>query len=248
MRIPKVILPLLAVVGLGFAGTAVTACHAEGHAQVAVNSDNSASATVATPPPPSSTPEAATTPPPPPPPPPRKITLKGVGMKSATQIDLPGAVDFKTGSAKLDMTKNTTGFLTQVKTIMTSNPDINLLSVEGNTDNEGEDKGFDNTKLSQDRAQAVVDYLTKNGIDATRLKAVGMGSKNPLCPNDSAEHKACNRRVEVHVRKFGGQDVQSDSSGGGGAAPAGTSTAATATSSAPATSGSAVGGAKPKTK
>jgi outer membrane protein OmpA-like peptidoglycan-associated protein len=169
-------------------------------------------------------------------------------MKSATQIDLPGAVDFKTGSAKLDMTKNTTGFLTQVKTIMTSNPDINLLSVEGNTDNEGEDKGFDNTKLSQDRAQSVVDYLTKNGIDATRLKAVGNGSKNPLCANDSAEHKACNRRVEVHVRKFGGQDVQSDSSGGGGgAAPAGTSTAAAATSAAPAASGSAVGTPKPKT-
>jgi outer membrane protein OmpA-like peptidoglycan-associated protein len=241
MRIPKVILPLLAIVGVGLAGSAATACHAEGHAQVAVNDTSSASASVTPPPPPSTT--DTTPPPPPPPPPPHKITLKGVQMKSATQVDIPGAIDFKTGSGKLDMTKNTTGVLTQVQTVLKNNPEITQMSVEGNTDNAGEDKGFDNVKLSQDRANSVVDWLTKNGIDPSRLTAVGNGSKMGIFPNDSAEHKAANRNVQFHVRAFNGTPVQADSSSGG------TSAAATTAATAPATSASGgVGGGKPKGK
>jgi outer membrane protein OmpA-like peptidoglycan-associated protein len=98
---------------------------------------------------------------------------------------------------------------------MKDNSQITTLSVEGNTDNEGEPK-FDNKKLSQDRAQSVVDYLAKEGVDKGRLQAMGYGSSNPLAPNDTAANKALNRRVEFHVLGWNGQSVQKDTS----AAPA----------------------------
>jgi outer membrane protein OmpA-like peptidoglycan-associated protein len=158
-------------------------------------------------------------------------------MKSSTQIDMPGDIEFQTGSSKIVMTDKSKKVLTQLAQILKDNPEITKLSVEGNTDNEGEEKGFDNVKLSQARADAVVDWLKKNGVDGGRLSSLGNGSKNPLAPNDSAEHKALNRRVEFHVRSFNGQSLES-SSGGGSTPPAASSAAATppppASSAAPA--------------
>jgi OOP family OmpA-OmpF porin len=151
-------------------------------------------------------------------------------MKSATQIDMPGAIDFETGSAKIKMNDASKKVLSQITTILKDNPSITTLSVEGNTDNAGEDKGFDNTKLSQERAQSVVDYIVKQGVEKGRLTPVGNGSKNPLAANDSTEHKAVNRRVEFHVRSFNGQAVTADAPAAGAAAAA---------APAPAASGSA---------
>jgi outer membrane protein OmpA-like peptidoglycan-associated protein len=158
-------------------------------------------------------------------------------MKSATQIDMPGAIDFQTGSAKIVMNEASKKVLGQITTIMKDNPQITSLSVEGNTDNAGEDKGFDNTKLSQERAQSVVDYIIKNGIDKGRLTPVGNGSKNPLAANDTPDHKATNRRVEFHVRSFNGQAVASEGGGAGAVAPAPAAAAAPAASASPAAGG-----------
>jgi hypothetical protein len=141
-------------------------------------------------------------------------------MKSATQIDMPGDIEFQTGSSKINLSDKSKKVLTQLLAILKDNTEVTKLSVEGNTDNEGEDKGFDNVKLSKDRSQAVVDYLTKNGVDAKRLNAIGLGSKNPLKPNDSAANKATNRRVEFHVREFNGEPVSSDDSSASTAAAA----------------------------
>jgi OOP family OmpA-OmpF porin len=212
----KLFLPMLAVAALGFSGAAVTGCHAEAGAEAKVGGATPPPPPPAAPPPPASTTAEAPPPPPPPPPPPappkQVIQLKGVNMKSATQIDMPGAIDFQTGSAKIVMNDASKKVLTQISTILKDNPSITSLSIEGNTDNAGESKGFDNTKLSQDRAQSVVDYIIKQGVDKGRLAAVGNGSKNPLAPNDTPEHMAGNRRVEFHVRGFNGQAVASDAS------------------------------------
>jgi outer membrane protein OmpA-like peptidoglycan-associated protein len=129
-------------------------------------------------------------------------------MKSATQIDMPGAIDFESGSTTIKMSAASKKVLAAIAEALKSNPEITTLSVEGNTDNAGEDKGFDNVKLSKERAQAVVDFLTKTEkVDAARLKAEGFGSTHPLQQNDTAEHKALNRRVEFHVLGFNGQPV-----------------------------------------
>jgi OOP family OmpA-OmpF porin len=133
------------------------------------------------------------------------VELKGVKMRSATQMDL-GSVDFDSGKATIVMNASTKKVLGTVTDVLKGNGDITTLSVEGNTDNAGE-PAFDNKKLSQDRAQAVVDWLVKGGIDQGRLQAVGNGSANPLVPNDTPAHKAQNRRVEFHVLGWKGQPI-----------------------------------------
>jgi len=134
------------------------------------------------------------------------VKLKGIQMKSGSQIDMPGAIDFDKGKATITQTAGTKKVLGTMAQVLKDNPTITSLSVEGNTDNAGE-PAFDNKGLSQGRAQAVVDYLVSQGIDKGRLTAVGNGSSNPLVPNDTPAHMALNRRVEFHVLGFNGQSV-----------------------------------------
>ena len=54
--------------------------------------------------------------------------------------------------------------------------------------------------MSGKRAQAVVDYLVKAGLPASRFTAVGYGSSQPVAGNDTDEGKAQNRRIEFLVR------------------------------------------------
>ncbi|HPZ88649.1 MAG TPA: OmpA family protein, partial [Flavihumibacter sp.] len=49
------------------------------------------------------------------------------------------------------------------------------------------------------RAQSVVTYLIKNGIDAKRLKFQGFGADKPIADNKTEEGRAQNRRTEVIV-------------------------------------------------
>jgi OOP family OmpA-OmpF porin len=76
-------------------------------------------------------------------------------------------------------------------------PNANI-EVAGHTDADGED-AF-NQALSEKRAQAVIDYLVKAGLPATRFTAVGYGATQPLAGNDTDEGKAQNRRIEFLVR------------------------------------------------
>ncbi len=70
------------------------------------------------------------------------------------------------------------------------------LEISGHTDNTG-DKDH-NQKLSEGRAQAVVDVLVKKyGINPERLQAKGYGDARPVAANDSDANKAKNRRVEL---------------------------------------------------
>ena len=192
---------VLAVAGIGVPN--VIACHVDAHTQVGESPPPTPPSPPAPPPP--ATTVAQPSPPPPPAPPKRVIALKGVQMKSATQIDMPGDIEFQKASSAIVMNDKTKRVLTQLAAILKDNPEITKLSIEGNTDNEGESKGFDNRKLSEQRAQAVIEWLSKQGVDSKRLTAVGKGSKNPLEPNDTPEHMAQNRRVEFHVREFNGQ-------------------------------------------
>ncbi|HZU84609.1 MAG TPA: OmpA family protein [Polyangiaceae bacterium] len=241
MKTYKILLPLVAVAAVGLAGMGAAGCHAEGHAQIggAQTPPPAPPAPPAPPPPASTTAEAPAPPPPPPAPPKRVVALKGVQMKSATQIDMPGDIEFQKASAKIVMNDKTKKVLTQLAAILKDNPEITKLSIEGNTDNEGESKGFDNVKLSQQRAQSVVEWLTKQGVDTKRLAAIGNGSKNPLAANDTPEHMAENRRVEFHVREFNGQSVPPEEGAGAQAAAATPAGATPAASSGPASAGAA---------
>jgi OOP family OmpA-OmpF porin len=73
-------------------------------------------------------------------------------------------------------------------------PEIRV-EVGGHTDSAGGD-GY-NLRLSQDRAQAVLDYLVENGVERTRLSAKGFGEGQPLADNATDGGRRQNRRVEL---------------------------------------------------
>jgi len=85
------------------------------------------------------------------------------------------------------------GAINEIYTLMKENPDLKF-SVEGHTDSQGDD-AF-NMKLSQERAETVMNTLIKLGISGDRLAAKGWGESKPISNNASPEDMANNRRVE----------------------------------------------------
>jgi chemotaxis protein MotB len=75
------------------------------------------------------------------------------------------------------------------------------LRVEGHTDDLRISSAQfpSNWELSTARAISVVSYLEDHGITRDRLSVAGYGEFHPLAPNDSAERRALNRRVEIVV-------------------------------------------------
>ncbi len=70
--------------------------------------------------------------------------------------------------------------------------------IEGHTDSVGNDA--DNLRLSQQRAQSVVDYLrSEHDIDGDRLTAVGYGETRPIADNDTDTGKQANRRINAVI-------------------------------------------------
>jgi OOP family OmpA-OmpF porin len=124
------------------------------------------------------------------------VTVKASDMADALAtkgtVDLYGILfdidktDIKPESAKT---------LDEVASLMKIDRSLKL-EISGHTDNTG-DKDH-NQKLSEGRAQAVVDALVKNyGIDASRLAAKGYGDTMPVADNATDAGKAKNRRVEL---------------------------------------------------
>ena len=72
-------------------------------------------------------------------------------------------------------------------------------AIEGHTDSTGSDKI--NDPLSNDRANAVRDYLISKGISASRLSSQGFGSKRPIDDNKTVAGRANNRRTEIKLIK-----------------------------------------------
>jgi outer membrane protein OmpA-like peptidoglycan-associated protein len=71
------------------------------------------------------------------------------------------------------------------------------LQILGHTDNSGAEKV--NTRLSQERADAVASYLVSTGISRDVITAKGMGSSSPIADNNTVNGRQKNRRVEVIV-------------------------------------------------
>lgn len=73
-----------------------------------------------------------------------------------------------------------------------------ILRIEGNTDSTGSRNV--NLRLSQERANAVRDYLVQNhGIPAARFQTLGMGPDNPIADNSSEAGRQLNRRTDIRV-------------------------------------------------
>jgi outer membrane protein OmpA-like peptidoglycan-associated protein len=115
----------------------------------------------------------------------------------ARELDKSGRVavygiNFDTGSATLRPESDKV--LSQIAAVLTANPSWSM-RVEGHTDNVGQKAA--NLALSEQRAAAVVDWLTKHGVSRTRLISLGMGDASPVADNGSEEGRSLNRRVEL---------------------------------------------------
>ncbi len=87
---------------------------------------------------------------------------------------------------------------------MKDNPSLSV-EIYSYTDGKGDNKY--NQKLSEDRAQAVVEYLKSNGIDASRMIPKALGKADPVAPNktatgkDNPEGRQLNRRTQFVIVK-----------------------------------------------
>ena len=72
-----------------------------------------------------------------------------------------------------------------------------LVDVTGHTDSTGSPSH--NQQLSERRAGTVAEYLVSQGNNPQRFQVLGMGQTEPIAPNDTAEGRAQNRRVEIRI-------------------------------------------------
>lgn len=113
----------------------------------------------------------------------------------AEQIVISEQVQFETDTAHLLPTS--AAVLAAVADVLRRHPQVELVEVQGHTDNAGSPEH--NAQLSRERASAVVAALSGLGIDAARLVARGYGQERPLADNADERGRAQNRRVEFRV-------------------------------------------------
>ncbi len=85
--------------------------------------------------------------------------------------------------------------LDQVARILRQNRLLRI-EIQGHTDNTGSSSS--NQRLSEKRAQSVMQYLIESGIDPKRLQWVGYGQTRPIATNKTADGRKQNRRVELN--------------------------------------------------
>jgi len=112
--------------------------------------------------------------------PPRQFTLKNVF--------------FDTGKSTLKPESDAA--LKELAEALKSKPTL-VIEIAGHTDNVGTPES--NMELSSGRANAVRNYLIKNGIGASRVRAAGYGETQPVADNSTDEGRQQNRRTEVKI-------------------------------------------------
>ncbi|MDB4934601.1 MAG: Outer rane lipoprotein omp16 precursor [Labilithrix sp.] len=115
----------------------------------------------------------------------------------AGQIKILEQVKFVTGSAAIQPGKDSENVLQAVLKVLQEHPEIKRLRVEGHTDDVG--KPDANKKLSKNRAESVVAWLTKRGVEKARLTPAGFGMERPIADNKTVDGRRDNRRVEFHI-------------------------------------------------
>jgi outer membrane protein OmpA-like peptidoglycan-associated protein len=119
-----------------------------------------------------------------------------------SRIYIEGKIVFDTGKDTIRTGESDKVLKTLLK-FAVEHPEVTLLRIEGHTDDRGSDEM--NQDLSARRALRVCDWLVDNGIDNTRLLAVGFGKTRPVAPNKGAAQMQENRRTEFHVAEVNGR-------------------------------------------
>jgi len=116
------------------------------------------------------------------------MTERGVALR------LEGELVFASGSA--DLNPEAIPLLNQIAQITLERAE--RLDIEGHSDDRSisSSRFPSNWELSSARAGATARYMITQGVPQSRVRAVGYADTNPILPNDTAENRAINRRVE----------------------------------------------------
>ena len=110
------------------------------------------------------------------------------------QVLAGSTIEFKYNSSILQ--PKSIPILNRLVAIFKEHPDINF-EIQGHTDKRGKEDY--NVKLSQQRADAVKQYLIKEGLDENRFTTRGYGSSMPIADNSTNEGRLKNRRVVFQI-------------------------------------------------
>jgi OOP family OmpA-OmpF porin len=120
---------------------------------------------------------------------PKHIRLEGSNVRVMQQVH------FETASATI--LPDSFPMLTEIAQLLTANPDIKQMKIEGHTDNRGAPDY--NLDLSKRRAASVRTWLSEHGVDAGRMQSEGYGMTLPVASNETDQGRAQNRRVEFKI-------------------------------------------------
>lgn len=110
------------------------------------------------------------------------------------KLTMPENVTFATG--RYDLSAQAQNSLNGAAQTLATYVDTTL-TIVGHTDSTGSDAI--NNPLSQNRANAVAQYLNAKGVAMSRMSVVGRGSTQPIATNATPEGRAQNRRVEILI-------------------------------------------------
>ena len=131
------------------------------------------------------------------------VDVSSVDGGDAILVNLPDGVTFATGSYTI-----TPGFrdlLDRVADSLRQYPN-SLVDVYGHTDTTGPADA--NQRLSEQRAQAVANYLISQGVASSRIRWMGFGETRLAVQTADGVNEPLNRRVEIKIIPFDQQDVE----------------------------------------
>ncbi|MCA0903527.1 OmpA family protein [Qipengyuania aquimaris] len=136
------------------------------------------------------------------------VDVSEVDGGEAILVNLPDGVTFATGSATINSAFRQT--LDRVAQNLVQYPN-SLIDVYGYTDTVGA-SDF-NQRLSEQRAQAVANYLTSRGVSSSRIRWMGFGETNLAVQTADGVAEPLNRRVEIKIIPFDQDDVEAAQQG-----------------------------------
>jgi OOP family OmpA-OmpF porin len=111
------------------------------------------------------------------------------------KIEIHEKIQFDYDKATIKDASN--DLMNEIVAVISKNPQIKKIRVEGHASSEG--SAGHNKTLSDERAKAVMKYLTDHGVAAAELTATGYGSERPIADNSTEDGREKNRRVEFTI-------------------------------------------------
>lgn len=123
------------------------------------------------------------------------LTVRLVPLKVGTRVILSS---IRFAQSKFELLPESFQELNRLVDLLTANTQMEI-QLNGHTDNQGDTTK--NVILSENRVQAVQDYLVSKGIAASRLHGRGFGGRHPIASNKQEPTRKLNRRVEFEILK-----------------------------------------------